>query len=113
MSFYLLFFPPYFLPHPTTGDKGKEQTSAWCSDAFMALYNYLKGDCSEEGFSLSSQVTNDGMQGNCLRLCQERFRLGIKNFFMERHWQRLPGEMLKSPSLEGFSCVDVSLMHMV
>ncbi|PKU29441.1 hypothetical protein llap_20254 [Limosa lapponica baueri] len=82
----------------------------------LALYNSLKGGCSQGGLVSSPKEQAMG-RGNGLKLHQGRFRLEIrKNVYTEgviKPWNGLPREGAEAPSLEVFKRrVDIVLRDM-
>jgi len=74
----------------------------------IKVYNYLKGggrQMDEARFFLVEH--NDRIRSNCLKLVYRKFYTNMwKNFFMVRVtecWNRLPREVVKSPSMEIFT----------
>jgi len=69
-------------------------------------YKYLQGGCPEDGSRLFSVVLSNWTRGKGAKVKHRMSQLNLrKNFFTLRvmeHWNRLPREVVISPSLEIF-----------
>jgi len=71
-----------------------------------AAFQYLKGAYRKDGERLFARECSNRTRGNGCKLKEDRLRLDIrKKFFtmrVVRHWNRLPREVVVTPSLEAF-----------
>ncbi|KGL80123.1 hypothetical protein N309_00890, partial [Tinamus guttatus] len=72
----------------------------------ISVYKYLEGGSEEDGAGLFSLVATNRTRGNGHKLKHQKFHMNLrKNFLTERvtePWNRLPREIVESPSPEIF-----------
>jgi len=70
------------------------------------------------GKNLFGRTCGDRTRSNGFKLNEGRFRLAIRKFFftmrVEKHWHRLPREVVDAPSLETFKArLDGALSNVI
>ncbi|KGL77263.1 hypothetical protein N309_15295, partial [Tinamus guttatus] len=72
----------------------------------ISVYKYLKGGSAEDGHGLFSVVATHRTRGNGHKLKHQKFHRKLRQNFLRvrvpEHWNRLPREVVESPSLEIF-----------
>jgi len=72
----------------------------------VAAFQYIKGAYRKEGENIFSKACCDRTRSNGFKLREGRIRSDVRKTFFTmrvvRHWNRLPREAVKAPSLETF-----------
>jgi len=71
------------------------------------VFLYVKGPYKKDGERLLSRACSGRTRDNGLKLKESRFRVDIWEIFftmkVEKHWNKLPREVVDVPSLETFN----------
>lgn len=76
----------------------------WVCRDLINAYKYLKDGYAEDGPSLFSEVPSERMQASWQKLEHKKFHLKMRKTFFSlrvaRHQNRLPRDVVESPSLQ-------------
>jgi len=122
-----MFLTAFSLPMKWSGSCRWQPMPSWQSSSRWWLLWELaprssdftgQGAYKQQGEWLFTRVDSDRTRGNGLKLRQGKFRLDIRRkFFTQRvvaHWNRVPKEVVDTPSLEAFKArLDVALGSLV